>query len=337
MNSSSLIGLVDNFPECRVAVIGDSMLDRYLWGQVSRISQEAPVPIVHVDHRTEIPGGAANVAANITALGGQVVLFSVIGRDPDGNLLESLLRKRRIETSGIHFSKDRHTTVKTRIIGNRQQVVRVDSEETKGISKEERQIITDKLLQGIAQGDFQGIVFEDYAKGLLEPDMIRQILDLANRHSVFTVLDPHPKHAFNVAGLQAMTPNRAEAFGLTGYYFQEGVLPLNKDNPLKKVGRKLLRTWQVENLLITLGANGMALFTPDGNVKHISTRAREVFDVSGAGDTVTASFILSILAGAEPWEAANLANHASGLVVAKIGTAPVNASELRQNLEAGNE
>ncbi len=337
MDDRSLIEFADRFPDYTVAVVGDIMLDRYIWGQATRISQEAPVPVVQVDHTSEVPGGAANVAANIAELGGHAVIFGVAGADSDGERLTSLLAQRKIGVDGVVALDTRRTTVKTRIIGNRQQIVRVDSEDTAAMREADRRAVGERLLAGLEDGLFQGIVFEDYAKGLLTPEMVQEIVDAANRRSVFTILDPHPSHPFNVSGLRALTPNRAEAFGLVGQYFQEGVLPLSEDTALREVGRRILRLWRVDLLLVTLGAHGMALFSPNREVVHIPTRAREVFDVSGAGDTVTASFALASLAGASPWQAANLANHAAGIVVGKIGTAPVAADELRQNLTADGE
>jgi len=166
---------------------------------------------------------------------------------------------------------------------------------------------------------------------------VQEIIDASRRAGVPTALDPHPSHAFRVKGLDLMTPNRAEAFGLAGVYFQPGVLPLPRDHALLEVGRRLQGEWEVENLLITLGGDGMALFRPDSEPLHIPTRARSVFDVSGAGDTVMASFMLALVAGLSPQEAAVLSNHAAGIVVGKVGTVPVTAAELRHSLERDDE
>ncbi len=334
MTDSPLNSVLERFSQYRLAVIGDVMLDRYIWGQASRISQEAPVPIVQVNRVTKAPGGAANVAANITALGGKACLFGVVGQDEEGEQLGKIMADQGIDVEGVDALEGRRTTVKTRIIGNRQQIVRVDTEETTPLPSGERSKLCQRLAAEIAENKFDGIVFEDYAKGLLTSKFVQQIVDLANQHSVFTILDPHPSHGFKIVGLQAMTPNRAEAFGLTGTYYRDGILPLAKDRPLLEVGAKLMHDWRSQLLLITLGADGMALFTQDGKFEHIPTRAREVFDVSGAGDTVTASFSLAMLAGAQPLQAANLANHAAGLVVAKIGTTPVTADQLREQLRS---
>ncbi len=337
MKPVSLLPLIERFPEFKIAVLGDIMLDRYIWGSACRISQEAPVPVVRVDHTTEVPGGAANVAANITALGGKVILYGNAGNDAEGMALKRVVQEKNIDEQGITYSDRRRTTVKTRIIGNRQQVVRVDDEDSSPLGQEEQHCLYEKVAKGISQGEFRGIVFEDYAKGLLSAELLQKIIDLANQHGVFTILDPHPGHNFEVKGLQAMTPNRSEAFGLAGVYYRDSILPLEKDHSLRQVGRKIIQGWRSRMLLITLGDAGMALFDGEKEPEHIPTRAREVFDVSGAGDTVTASFSLAVLAGASPLQAAHLANHAAGIVVGKIGTAPVNVEELRRNLKEEDE
>ncbi len=341
MNPLSLVPLIDNFSDFNIAVVGDIMLDRYVWGQAGRISQEAPVPIIRVDHTSEVPGGAANVAANISALSGKAALYGIAGKDREGDALGRVLREKGIDGQGIAFLENRKTTVKTRIIGNRQQIARVDAEETSQVPETDRNSLYKKLAADIADNKFRGIVFEDYAKGLLSSELIQRLIDLADRHSIFTILDPHPSHNFNVSGLQAMTPNRSEAFGLTGTYYRDSVLPLEDDLPLQQVGQRIMQAWQTKLLLITLGATGMALFSQEQAQqqvpRHIPTRAQEVFDVSGAGDTVTASFSLAMLAGASPFQAAHLANHAAGIVVGKIGTASVTAEELRANLKEEHE
>jgi rfaE bifunctional protein kinase chain/domain len=333
MNKKDLLNTLSAMTNGKVAVVGDLMLDQYIWGEADRISQEAPVPVVRVSKTNEAPGGAANVAGNILGLGGAATIFGTVGTDAEGDRLETILRERGADVSGIVHTTDRPTTVKTRVIANHQQVVRIDAESSLELATNVVDELEKRIVTGIEHGDFQGIVFEDYAKGLLTQPFIQRILDAARAHGIVCALDPHPSHPFEVHGLHLITPNRAEAFGLAGAYYRPGVLPLENDLPLLDVGRRLQSDWNAENLLITLGGDGMALFAEDG-VTHIPTRAREVFDVSGAGDTVTAAFVLAMLTGATPVQAAHLSNYAAGIVVAKVGTTPVTAKELRDVLEA---
>jgi D-beta-D-heptose 7-phosphate kinase/D-beta-D-heptose 1-phosphate adenosyltransferase len=329
---TTLLELVRAFPRFRVAVVGDLMLDRYTWGRASRISEEAPVPVVVVERETETPGGAANVTHNVLGLGAQVAAFGVVGADPRGDALTQTLRDKGADVTGILRAHDRPTTVKTRIIANHQQVVRIDREDTSPLAPQLQAQLEAQISAAITGGQIQALVFEDYAKGLLAAPMMQRLVDLARQHRVITVLDPHPCHPFNVTGLDLMTPNRNEAFGLAGVYYQRGVLPLEQDTPLFEVSRKLDDLWHARNLLVTLGAGGMALFSHGQPPLHIPTQAREVFDVSGAGDTVTATCALALAAGASPAEAARLANHAAGIVVAKIGTVPITTPELLDTL-----
>ncbi len=330
---SQLLPLLEAFPKTRVAVIGDLMLDRYIWGQACRISQEAPVPVVQVRRETQVPGGAANVVRNATCLLGQVSAFGTIGTDRHGDTLLQLLTEAGADVSRVLRTENRPTTIKTRVLAGNQQVVRIDREETDPLPA----AITARLLEAVyaaLDGDAPpgAIIFEDYAKGLLSKEIMQQIVDDTRPRGIFCALDPHPGNPFKVKGLKLMTPNRAEAFGLAGVYYKPTVLPLENDEALLEVGRRLQHDWEVELLLVTMGGDGMALFMADAPPVHIPTRAREVFDVSGAGDTVTASFVLSLLAGATPVQAAELANYAAGIVVAKVGTKPILMEELVQHL-----
>jgi len=290
---------------------------------------------VVVDRETETPGGAANVTHNILGLGARVAAFGVVGADARGEALIETLRAKGAEVDGVLRAADRPTTVKTRVIANNQQVVRIDREDTSPLAPELQGRLEAQLAAAVAQGEIQALIFEDYAKGLLAAPMMQRLVDLARRHRVITVLDPHPSHPFNVTGLDLMTPNRSEAFGLAGLYYRRGVLPLEQDAPLREVSEKLHERWAPRNLLVTLGAGGMALFSEGQPALHIPTRAREVFDVSGAGDTVTATCALALAAGATPAVAASIANHAAGVVVAKIGTVAITAPELLAALAAG--
>lgn len=333
MSDAHLQHYLARFADHRVAVVGDLMLDRYVWGAASRISEEAPVPVVTIRDETQSPGGAANVVNNILCLGGNAMCYGIVGDDSQGRRLLSLLDGLGADIGGIRTLRNRPTTVKTRVIANHQQVVRIDAETTTPIDRGVIRDLQGRLLRDLRTHCFDAIVFEDYAKGLLTPEFIQAVVDAANQAGLMTALDPHPSHNFNVHGLTAMTPNRSEAFGLAGMYHTPGILPLNQDHALVEVGQRLCETWRTACLLITLGAHGMALFTDQSTTPlHIPTRAMDVYDVSGAGDTVTASFTLGMLSGASAADAAALANHAAGIVVGKVGTLPVHLSELRENL-----
>ena len=329
MNSLALANIISAFSSFRVAVVGDLMLDRYIWGRAARISEEAPVPVVTVARETQVPGGAANVIRNVLGLTAAADAFGVIGTDAAGDELFKLLAEAGAGTAGIVRAGDRPTTVKTRVIAGNQQVCRIDRETVTPVTPAVQGKLLKQILTAIRTGRVQAVIFEDYAKGLLSCDMMQEIADAAARRRVITVLDPHPSHPFEVKGLTMMTPNRAEAFGLAGVYYQAGVYPLTQDEPLLKVSRLLRRRWAVRHLLVTLGAGGMALFSGTTVPLHIPTRAREIFDVSGAGDTVTATCTLALLAGTTAAAAAQLGNCAAGVVVGKIGTVPITAPELK--------
>jgi D-glycero-beta-D-manno-heptose-7-phosphate kinase len=336
MDESRLIPYVSRFKGCRVGVMGDLMLDRYIWGAATRISQEAPVPVVQVRRESASPGGAANVVRNLVSLGAHAMAFGVIGTDRHAETLQGLLTAAGADLSGVVTAPERETTVKTRVIAGSQQVVRIDREVTAPISTACRDDLLGRLETALKAGALAALILEDYAKGVLDPAMTRQIVTMCRRHGVFVTLDPHPLNHFNVNGFRLMTPNRSEAFALAGVPYQPTRLPLASDVALMGVGRRLAELWGPDLLLVTLGGSGMALFVGDSPPLHIPTRARQVFDVSGAGDTVMAVFVLGLLAGASPEEAARVANQAAGVVVGKVGTAAVTAAELEAELrEAG--
>lgn len=338
VSTDTLLRLMDNFKGIRVAVVGDLMLDRYVWGSSSRISPEAPVPVVQLKQETRRLGGAANVAANITGMGGQAAVFGTIGQDAHAENLMSELTAAGIDTQGVTVTEDdRPTTVKTRVIAGGQQIVRVDREDTSPLPEKIRQTVVKNVTTALKSGQFDAVIVEDYAKGLLDTAFMQTIADSAADIGLICSLDPHPSHTAPVTGLTLITPNRLEAFALAGLYCHPPVIPPEKDDFLMEAAAKLSNDWQVENLLITLGSDGMALFEKGKPFIHIPTWAREVFDVSGAGDTVMGSFILARAAGASSAAAAVLSNYAAGIVVAKTGTIPVTAKELRQVLEAPND
>jgi D-beta-D-heptose 7-phosphate kinase/D-beta-D-heptose 1-phosphate adenosyltransferase len=331
-----LLSQVSRFSGARVAVVGDLMLDRYIWGRATRISQEAPVPVVHVNRETVVPGGAANVVRNILSLGAKAVPFGMVGRDDTGRILRTLLREAGGDDSGILETDDRPTTVKTRVIAGTQQVVRIDHEVTTVMATALSSTLLSRLSQTIADGRVGALILEDYAKGLLTRDVVQEIVSMCIRKGIPVALDPHPSNPFRVKGMDLMTPNRSEAFALAGvYYSGSGGKPIQEDQPLQEVARRLLDEWEVKNLLVTLGADGMALFRTGEAPIHLPTRAREIYDVSGAGDTVMAAFVVARLAGASLMDAMRISNQAAGIVVGKVGTTPVPLDELKQELAAG--
>lgn len=327
-----LVSFIPRFRDCRVAVLGDLMLDAYIWGRASRLSQEAPVPIVRAERDTTAPGGAANVVRNLLSLGGQAHAFGLVGDDDAGRELLAALRAQGADLDGVVVCPDRPTTVKTRVLAGNQQVVRIDREVTDPVSGELRARILDRLRRIVAAGKVDAVILEDYAKGLISREMAEEIVGFCRPAGVFVTLDPHPSNCLQVKGLKLMTPNRAEAFALAGVYYQSGVLPVVADQPLLAVGERLRESWGPELLLVTLGANGMALFMDGAPPVHVPTQAIEVFDVSGAGDTVMATFVLALVAGASPIDAVCLANSAAGVVVAEVGTAAVTPEQLRHAL-----
>ncbi len=320
--------LIASFKDYRIAVIGDVMLDRYIWGSASRISQEAPVPVVAVDRETSAPGGAANVMHNLAALGARALAFGVVGADLAGATLTDELAALGVDTGGIVVEESRPTTQKTRLIAAGQQVARIDREVSTDIADASRDRLLDAMRSAISSEGVSAIIVEDYAKGVVTADMLDAIVARGRSANTPVALDPHPAHHYAVNGLTLMTPNRAEALALAGIYDRGRAAAPAEDVPLLEAVARIREAWQPKQLLVTLGAHGMALFLDDGAMHHVPTRAREVFDVSGAGDTVIATFTLALCAGASPEEACELSNRAAGVVVGKVGTAPIHAVEL---------
>lgn len=336
MKKERLNNIIEAFNGKNVAVIGDLMLDVYVWGKASRISQEAPVPVVLVNKKTSCLGGASNVMRNVATLGGSVKAFGVVGNDENGQLVRSLLADYSIDASSVFTDPARQTIEKQRVIAGTQQLVRIDYENTVPVDDSLRARIVEGLIDMIEKKEIDAVIFEDYAKGLLDSATMDRISAAAKKAGIISALDPHPDHPNQVSNLTLMTPNRMEAFGLAGVYIRkEDGAPVKCDEQLQEVARKLKETWAPEYLLITLGAQGMALFEKKGGFFAIPTIAREVFDVSGAGDTVIAAFTLALLGGATAAEAAEIANHAAGVVVGKIGTVTVTIEELFESFGYG--
>ncbi|MDD5597691.1 MAG: PfkB family carbohydrate kinase [Victivallaceae bacterium] len=331
MKRKRLSQIVDKFCDKRIAVVGDLMLDVYIWGKASRISPEAPVPVVQVKKKSCCLGGAANVMRNVVTLGGRVDAYGVIGADPDGEEIKRLFSDYAIDPSTLSVDRTRRTTKKQRIIASAQQLLRVDFEDTEKIGELIRQEIIDGVKELIEQQALDAIIFEDYGKGVLNEKMLEQIIESANKNNIITSLDPNPGHLHRVKGLSVMKPNRSEAFAMTGTFPQENGMPVEKDFQLQAVAAQLLEEWEPDYLIISLAAQGMALFRQGKEMVVIPTKAREVYDVSGAGDTVIAAFTLALCAGADPVEAAEIANHAAGIVVGKVGTVTVGKEELLES------
>jgi D-beta-D-heptose 7-phosphate kinase/D-beta-D-heptose 1-phosphate adenosyltransferase len=309
-----------------IVVVGDAMLDHFIWGNVARISPEAPVPVVDFDRESFMPGGAANVARNLTALNIPTELFGVVGQDIHADQLKRLLVQQHIGCRNLLASEIRPTSVKTRIVAHKQQVVRIDRETRDGIDS----TITRRLIRALESNvsNVAAVIVGDYGKGVVTQALLEEIKSLCRRHAVWLSLDPKPVHHLNLSGLSLITPNRKEAFELANFSDETRNQNPLADTNLMLVAERLLNELRPAMLLITLGELGMLLCQRGHKPFHIPTVAQEVFDVSGAGDTVIATFTLAIAAGASPLEAAILSNHAAGIVVGKIGTATVAPEEL---------
>ncbi len=324
-----LLEIVNRFPKTKVLVVGDFILDEFVWGSVSRISPEAPVPVVNVKRESFLPGGSLNVANNIRNLGGTVFPCGVIGRDLEGRLLFRAIRRSGIETGGVVMDSARPTTIKTRVIAHSQQVVRVDREKIEPISRADAKKILQFVQKKLKEVD--ALVIEDYGKGVIEPFLLTPLLALAKKFKKPVLVDPKEKHIALYKGVTAITPNRKEAHEALEAL---GISVNGKKIELEKVGQTLLKKLRTDAVLVTLGEEGMALFEKNRATKRIPTTAREVFDVSGAGDTVIAVLALGVAAGATLKEAAVLSNLAAGIVVGKLGTATVESSELKQAIQS---
>jgi rfaE bifunctional protein kinase chain/domain len=323
--------LLSRFPACRVLVVGDLMLDRYVHGRVDRISPEAPVPVVHVLREHSVPGGACNVGLNIQALGGKARVCGLVGTCTHGDELLSQLQTAGVDTSCVLRDETVTTIVKTRILADRQQMLRVDRERTDITAQVESDAFR-AILHGSLQG-VQGAILEDYGKGVLRQSVVSAVLHEASQRGLPTGYDPKDNHELDVRGVTFATPNRKEAFHVAGVRDRNPETPPLKDADLLQASENLLAQWQPRDLMITLGPQGMLLVREGQAPVHVPTRAREVFDVSGAGDTVIATTMLALTAGANFREAAELANAAAGIVVGKLGTATTSPAELLAALE----
>jgi D-beta-D-heptose 7-phosphate kinase/D-beta-D-heptose 1-phosphate adenosyltransferase len=310
----------------RVLVLGDLMLDEFLWGKVARISPEAPVPVVEVERQSYHLGGAGNVASNLRSLGGQAVVAAVVGRDAAAETLRQSLRTAGVEGALAVAGSGRPTTVKTRIVAHHQQVVRADRELADDVPAAlEREVLAHVREALPACG---ALVVSDYQKGVITPGVMKAALALARRRRIPVLVDPKVRHFALYRGVAVITPNQLEAEQATG-------IRIRSDADLRAAGERILARLRCGAVLITRGEHGMALFERGRRPVHIPTAAREVFDVTGAGDTVIATLALAVCAGAGLAEGAVLANYAAGVVVGKLGTATASPAEVLAALEAG--
>ncbi len=310
---------IDLFQSGRVIVVGDIMLDQYQWGSVERISPEAPVPVVSIDKTTCLLGGAGNVARNIKALGGTPWLLSVCGQDSNGQQLRDILEKQEIE-SCLLTDNQRQTTLKTRVIAGGQHVVRVDQESLASITGKVEEAVCEHLKTEVRKNDI--VVVSDYGKGVLTPALQTCLNSLVQKRSCRILIDPKPANFPLYPKAFIMTPNRKETMAASG------ILPKNEQD-IRRAGQKLIAGYGLENLLVTLGAKGMLLLQGEEKAYHIPTIAQQVFDVTGAGDTVIATLATALASGLDLLKSCILANYAAGFAVGQLGATAVTAAELK--------
>ncbi|MDP8215732.1 MAG: D-glycero-beta-D-manno-heptose-7-phosphate kinase [Candidatus Kaelpia imicola] len=318
-NGDSVKSILERFRKKRILIIGDLILDQFIWGDVSRISPEAPVPVVWVKRESYMPGGACNVAHNLSELGSKVSVVGIVGDDANGGILLSELNNIGIDTAKIIRDSSRPTTHKVRVIAHSQQVVRIDRENPEAVSRKSINSILDMLEEEVKEAD--AVIIEDYGKGLITSQLVKRVVELGKKFKKVITVDPKKEHFKYYKGITAITPNRAEAEEAVGFKIED-------EESLKRAGGKLIKKLNAKSALITLGDKGIYLFESRKRPLHIPTMARQVYDVSGAGDTVIAVFTLTVASGASLAQAAYIANQAAGIVVGKIGTATVSKREL---------
>lgn len=315
MKKERLVEILNKFEKVTIAVVGDMMLDDYIIGSVDRISPEAPVPVVKVIKERFVLGGAANVINNLSTLGAKIISYGVIGDDSSGDRLIDTFKEKKIDSSGIIRANDRPTIVKRRVIGGHQQLLRIDWEDNSNIQEKYEDLIIENIRKNIKNID--AIILSDYDKGVLTRKVATEIIKMANENNVIVTVDPKPKNAMNYYGATSMTPNRKEAIECLGN---------SKNIDIYQIGHDLKEKLNLKNLLITRSEEGMSLF--EDSVIDIPTYAKEVYDVTGAGDTVISIFTLAAATGVSWHEAAKIANTAAGIVVGRIGTSTVSKEEI---------
>jgi rfaE bifunctional protein kinase chain/domain len=322
-STKRLLDAVDRFPDVRVLVVGDVMLDEFIWGTVDRISPEAPVPVVNVTAETRLLGGAANVVNNIVSAGGKAALAGVVGHDRPGREVARMLDDLGVDPTGMIVDRNRPTTIKTRVVAHAQQVVRFDRENRRPISRSPRNKVFDYL--GTMMDKTQAVIVSDYGKGLITQELMDQVRAVYARPGRVIAVDPKVQNFDLYRQVTVITPNTNEASLGSG-------IKIESEETLIKAGEKILQKLECSSVLITRGESGMALFERDRPVVHIPTVAREVYDVTGAGDTVIAIMTLGRAAGLDRLESAVLANFAAGVVVGEVGTSAVSADGLKQRI-----
>ena len=315
-NDFDLKRILDNFKNIKIGVVGDLMLDDYIYGTVERISPEAPVPVVNVKEEKFVLGGAANVVNNLASLGAKTICFGVIGNDANGERLLGAFADKKIDVSGLIRDKERTTIVKRRIIGSNQQLLRIDWEDITPIST----FLEYALLRNIESkiDELDAVILSDYDKGVLTPMVAKEIVRMCRDRGKIVTVDPKPKNAMNYYGATSMTPNRKEA---------KECLGMERATNMEEVGKELKEKLKLDNLLLTRSEEGMSLFI-ENKIVNIPTFAKEVYDVTGAGDTVISVFTLAAASGVSWHEAAKIANTAAGVVVGKMGTSTVTKDEI---------
>lgn len=317
---------IQKMQQQHILVLGDVMLDQFIYGRVNRISPEAPVPVVHVNREAAYPGGAANVARNLAEFGISATISGLIGNDTNGNILKTVLENSGISINGLHHNEAFETIVKTRIIARHQQVVRVDREHKYKLDSRNIKNF-DKSLEELVE-KLDAIIIADYGKGFIVQELVDRILRHAKKYQKIVTIDPNPNNPLKWKGATLIKPNRNEALHSVN-------IPLDQsDIDWKQVSIGLRKKWQVDEILITLGEEGLLYINASDPPYHSATKARDVYDVSGAGDTVIAFFTAACAAGLPRIQAAEIANHAAGVVVGKVGTATVTAEELIESFNS---
>jgi len=320
----NILKIINNFKTTRILVVGDVIVDKFVWGDVSRISPEAPVPVVKIKSENTMLGGSGNVAKNITTLGGKAYLVSVVGKDKEASLFESVAKENKININGILTDSGRPTTVKTRVIAHHQQVVRIDKESDEAMSKN----ITDKMVKFIRKNmkNIDALLIEDYGKGVITPMLLASIVKTARQYKKIITVDPKEDHFSYYKDITAITPNQSEAYYAAGQKYKN-------EKDVSKIGKIIIKKLNCEIVLITRGEHGMMLTQKGKKQISIPTVAQDVFDVSGAGDTVISVFTMALISGAQPHEAAFISNCAAGIVVGKVGVATVKEDELVKRIK----
>ncbi len=315
---------IKNFSGQKILVIGDLILDEFIWGKVSRISPEAPVPVVEVEKESLRLGGSGNVVNNLKALGCSVALCGVVGKDANGERLRTILGEMKVDCRGVVVKEDRPTAIKTRVIARHQQIVRFDREKQLPIDDDSKEKIVSYVKDNL--NDIDAVIISDYGKGVISERLLTEIIPVINKKGLPVAVDPKPVNFGFYQDVTVITPNHHEAAAAAG-------IDTENETDLLRAGKALLKKQRAESILITRGENGMSLFEKSGEVTHIPTKAKDVFDVTGAGDTVISTMALALASGADLKEAALMSNYAAGVVVGKLGTATTSVDEIMEAME----